>query len=282
MWRERLLHTCWTASRGLFGNTGQGFWNRRMSGEGSIFHRYTWKSPVSARTCCTGCSPHWYPPPFSPLPPFPPLHLLPPCWSWSCCPSWTRRSHSSQTWKRKFKLVKKCWTFNCNLSEKGKNLARKRRILPQNTVFWVRLSLRRRSLQILSKLFFVKDVKKTVSLHVDTCTMQWKGKLNQGLPLVRRFWTIPHSFPGWAGRTCQKGGWLVFQKNTRPSWQPGIFSSQILLFTHFIGQHLNCKLCDKFPAGWNIWFLGGSRQQHICEEFPEYLGIEHDQKHFLF
>ena len=70
--------------------------------------------------------------------------------------------------------------FNCNLSEKGKNLARKRRILPQNTVFWVRLSLRRRSLQILSKLFFVKDVKKTVSLHVDTCMIKWvitKGRV---------------------------------------------------------------------------------------------------------
>ena len=59
----------------------------------------------------------------------------------------------------------------CDLSEKGKNLARKRRILPQNTVFWVRLNRRRRSLQILSKLFFVKEVKKTVSLQVDTCVI---------------------------------------------------------------------------------------------------------------
>ena len=46
-------------------------------------------------------------------------------------------------------------------------------------------------------------------------------------------------------------------------------------------HHLNCKLCDKFPAGWNIWLLGGSRQQHICQEFPENLGIEHDSKHLL-
>ena len=47
-------------------------------------------------------------------------------------------------------------------------MARKRRILPQNTVFCVRLSRRRRSLQILSRLFLVNEVKKTVSLHVDT------------------------------------------------------------------------------------------------------------------
>ena len=35
--------------------------------------------------------------------------------------------------------------------------------------------------------------------------------------------------------------------------------------------HLNCKLCDKFPAGGNIWLLRRSRQQHICEEFPKNL-----------
>ena len=52
-----------------------------------------------------------------------------------------------------------------------------------------------------------------------------------------------------------------------------------LLIFLFISPHLNCKLCDKFPAGWNIWFLGGSGQQHICEEFSENLGIKHDQKH---
>ena len=49
-------------------------------------------------------------------------------------------------------------------------MAKNRRILPQKTVFWVRLSRLKRSLQILSKLFLVKFVKKTVSLHVDT----WK------------------------------------------------------------------------------------------------------------
>ena len=40
----------------------------------------------------------------------------------------------------------------------------------------------------------------------------------------------------------------------------------------FLWKHLDGKLGDKFPAGWNIWFLGGCRQQHICEEFPENLG----------
>ena len=45
-------------------------------------------------------------------------------------------------------------TFNPDLSENGKNLARNRRILPQNTVFWVLDSLLRRSLQIRRRLFF--------------------------------------------------------------------------------------------------------------------------------
>ena len=58
-------------------------------------------------------------------------------------------------------------TFNPDLSEKGKNLARKRRILPQKTVFWVLESLLSKSLQILSRLF-LQEAKKTCSLQVET------------------------------------------------------------------------------------------------------------------
>ncbi len=44
-------------------------------------------------------------------------------------------------------------TLRPDRSEKGKNLARKRRMRPQKTVFWVRESRRSRSLQIRSRLF---------------------------------------------------------------------------------------------------------------------------------
>ena len=44
-------------------------------------------------------------------------------------------------------------TLRADLSENGKNLERKSRILPQNTVFWVRESRRNRSLQIRNRLF---------------------------------------------------------------------------------------------------------------------------------
>lgn len=45
-------------------------------------------------------------------------------------------------------------TFNPDLSDMGKNLARNSKILPQNTVFWVLDNRRKRSLQMRSKWFF--------------------------------------------------------------------------------------------------------------------------------
>ena len=46
-------------------------------------------------------------------------------------------------------------TFSADLSEKGKNLERNNRILPQSTVFCVLESQRNKSLQIRNRLFLM-------------------------------------------------------------------------------------------------------------------------------
>ena len=55
---------------------------------------------------------------------------------------------------------------------------------------------------------------------------------------------------------------IVFAFNVRSGAQRQFLEYYSIL-------HLDCELCDKLPAGGNIWLLVGSRQQTCCEELSE-------------
>jgi len=169
-------------------------------------------------------------------------------------------------------------TFNPDLSEKGKNLARKRRILPQKTVFWVLESLLSKSLQILSRLF-LQEAKKTCSLQVETsCSTvlnsvsqcarvrmsnmsdkTWIGVPGEQNPFLAAWianWTINLWHAGISGE--ELGGSKLLVKNSRKIWSKTSF-----LFSVSCDTRLS-NVFSKFPKSSSLKFCFSELRSCFC------------------